>query len=240
MYAGICWRDGSSSASIRTRPCSSGCSSSKRANAWKPRTTFFDGSVRSTRRTRNSGRSATSSARPRAPPRSRRARRTRPRRPTPDGSASGTSGRRSARRRPRSTSASSTRRSSGGSCRATARCGGRPRRSRAAPRGPRVAASGSTPPVVGLGPRDVDEVDERRVRALLTHEAGREIQVVVVEEHGRAGPAVELVAHRVRERAVHRRIARPPRGQRAASTSGSVRAPYRCWRNQSVGLATTL
>ena len=43
----------------------------------------------------------------------------------------------------------------------------------------------------------------------LANEPRSEIQVVVVEEHGRVGPAVELLADRVREGAVHGRVGVP-------------------------------
>jgi hypothetical protein len=54
-------------------------------------------------------------------------------------------------------------------------------------------AVGQHGPVVGLRPRDVDEVGERRLGGPLAHEPRREVQVVVMEEHGRGGIAVELV-----------------------------------------------
>ena len=69
-YSGMSWRDGSSSASMLTRPCSSGCALRGAARRpRKPRTTFLDGSVRSTRsdaaapgRSRRARRSASSTA----------------------------------------------------------------------------------------------------------------------------------------------------------------------------------
>ncbi len=48
------------------------------------------------------------------------------------------------------------------------------------------------PPVVRLGPRDVDEVRERRVRRLFSDEPRRQIEVVVVEEHRGVGFGLEL------------------------------------------------
>ena len=55
------WREGSSSASMPTRPCASGWRSRYRPNASKPRTMFFVGSVRSTRSTVRSQRICSSS-----------------------------------------------------------------------------------------------------------------------------------------------------------------------------------
>src|SRR5262245_14843634 len=66
-------------------------------------------------------------------------------------------------------------------------------------------------PVVGLGPRDVHEMHERRVRATLAYQLRREVEVVVVEEHGRLGFAFELVEHRSREPVVYDHVAVPPR-----------------------------
>ncbi len=47
-------------------------------------------------------------------------------------------------------------------------------------------------PVVRLGPRNVDEVGEGRVRGLLPDEPRRQVEVVVVEEHRRVGLRLEL------------------------------------------------
>ena len=48
------------------------------------------------------------------------------------------------------------------------------------------------PPIVRLGPGDVDEVGERRVGRLLANHSGRQVEVVVVEEDGRVGLGLEL------------------------------------------------
>ncbi len=58
---------------------------------------------------------------------------------------------------------------------------------------------GQDPPVVRLRPWNVDEVGERGLRGVLPDDARRHVEVVVVEEHGRAGLAVELVEHSVGE-----------------------------------------
>ena len=63
VYSGMSWRDGSSLASRVTRPSHSGWSERKSSNACIPRTTFLDGSVRSTRSTTFSGRHALSASR---------------------------------------------------------------------------------------------------------------------------------------------------------------------------------
>ncbi len=65
-------------------------------------------------------------------------------------------------------------------------------------------------PVVGLRPRDVDEVGEQRVGRALPDEPRSEIEVVVVEEHGRLWLALELGEHGLREARVHLRIAVVP------------------------------
>ena len=65
-------------------------------------------------------------------------------------------------------------------------------------------------PVVALGPRDVDELQQAGVGASLAHVAGRDVEVVVVEEDLGVGVAVELGQHHVGERAVHPLVAVPP------------------------------
>src|ERR671934_381096 len=65
-------------------------------------------------------------------------------------------------------------------------------------------------PVVRLRPRDVHEVRERRVRRLVADHARREVEVVVVEEDGRLGLALELGEHRIREPAVDGHVAALP------------------------------
>ena len=84
----------------------------------------------------------------------------------------------------------------------------------------RRISSGSTVPVVGSRPRDVDEVRERASGPRVANEARREVEVVVVEEDGRARIAVELVEHGVGERAVDRR--RSPRSTRGAGRGRSL------------------
>ncbi len=96
-------------------------------------------------------------------------------------------------------------------------------------------------PAVGADPRDVDEMREPRLRTPVANEARREIEVVVVEEDRRAGLALELVADRVGEVAVDRRVARVPGlAERSRRSTGSAsRSQSRCWMNHSIGLATT-
>ena len=62
-------------------------------------------------------------------------------------------------------------------------------------------------PGVRLGPRDVDEVVEEQVRALLADELGRDVEVVVVEHHHRVVVALDLLEHRPREVLVDRAVA---------------------------------
>ena len=47
------------------------------------------------------------------------------------------------------------------------------------------------------------EVRQRRRRGVLAHDARRHVQVIVVEEHGRVGLALELLEHDLGEVAVH-------------------------------------
>ena len=56
----------------------------------------------------------------------------------------------------------------------------------------------------------MDEVHERCIRALLADELGRKVEVIVVEEHGRTGIAVELLEHGCRERRVDLDVAVVP------------------------------
>ena len=65
-------------------------------------------------------------------------------------------------------------------------------------------------PVVGLRPRDVDEVRKQRVGRALAYEPRREIEVVVVEEDRCLGVGLELVGHRRREALVHAHVAVRP------------------------------
>ena len=70
--------------------------------------------------------------------------------------------------------------------------------------------SGQHMPVVGLRPRDVDEVREQRVRRALAHELRREVEVVVVEEDRRLGLGLELLEHGLGEGLVDLRVAAVP------------------------------
>ena len=65
-------------------------------------------------------------------------------------------------------------------------------------------------PVVGLRPRDVDELREARVRPVLAHVPRREVEVVVVDEHLGVGVALELLEHDVGEGAVDALVAVRP------------------------------
>ena len=127
---------------------------------------------------------------------------------------------------------------------ASARCGSRRRRSRAAPRGRRPRSSrGQRVPVVRLRPRDVDEVRRDDVRPRLPHESRREVQVVVVEEErprrarGRA-PRASPSAKRL----VHGHVAVAPRlvqlgaevGRRAESPEVVLQEPERRVRDDVV------
>ena len=66
-------------------------------------------------------------------------------------------------------------------------------------------------PVVGLRPRDVDEVHDQRIGSSRAHELRREVEVVVVEEHRRRRLALELGDRRVGEGLVDGEIAVEPR-----------------------------
>ena len=61
-------------------------------------------------------------------------------------------------------------------------------------------------PVVGLRPRDVEEVRRHDVGPRFPHQARREVQVVVVEEDRRVGLAVELLHRRSGQRLVDRHV----------------------------------
>ena len=65
-------------------------------------------------------------------------------------------------------------------------------------------------PVVGLGPRDVDEVGQQRLRGALAHEPRREVELVVVEEDGCVRLELELLQHCVREALVDPGVALLP------------------------------
>ncbi len=231
-YSGIVCRDGSSRARMPTRPTASGDVSRRRSNASTPRTTFFDGSVRSTRSTIRSGR----------PSSSRR-------------SASSTGG----------LDASSS--NSCGSieigCAATVVRASAVRAQHLGGRlaegvGPALGVEGDDvvrdeagvdrpahrlrqhAPAVGRRPRDVREVREERVAALVADDERSDVEVVVVEEDRRVRPLCELLEHRDGEGVVDRDVAVLP-GAVRARRRGRSSSPHRsCWRNQSVGFATTL
>ena len=138
-------------------------------------------------------------ARPRARPRSRRARRTRADRPRPGGTRTrlrvdldvvrGARARKCSRQR--------------AVWNVTTSFASSPRGARARTR------SGSACQSSGSGHGMCTKCESVASGRSLAHEPRREIQVVVVEEHGRVGPAVELLADRVRERAIHRRVGVP-------------------------------
>ena len=236
-------RDGSRSASMRTRPRSSGCRSRKRPNARKPRTMFFDGSVRSTRRTMSSGRDATSS-------RSRsstdvvvsRARRTRRRRSRSDGAVT-------------SVCAAGVRDDVAVDLRAEHvaharrklrrhRCVWKPTTSFASRPActSRRTSSASTDHAPDSGHGTWTKCELSEIRPLAPHHARCEVQVVVLEQH--------------RARPVRGRARRPSRAAnaaltgtypadhascRASSKSGAyARSHSECWTNHSVGFAATL
>ena len=65
-------------------------------------------------------------------------------------------------------------------------------------------------PVVGLRPRDVDEVGEQRVGHSFPHDPRREVEVVIVEEDRRLGLGLELLGDRLREAFVDAHVAVRP------------------------------
>ena len=223
------WRDGSSSVSSTTRPRRSGCRSRNRPNARKPRMTFFDGSVRSTRRTRNSLRPSTICR-----------------------SSSSTAGlsfssSNSSGSIPIGWLVTTVRRPS---CVTVARAvvdlGAEQLLARAQEvplpaggveaddvvreqalvhRAPQVLRQDV--PVVGLRPRNVDEVRHDRVGPALPDQLRGEVQVVVVEEHRRVRLAVDLGGDGGGERLVHGQVAVEPRVVQAEVEVRRVReAPH--------------
>ena len=70
---------------------------------------------------------------------------------------------------------------------------------------------GQRMPVVGLRPRDVDEVRGHELGPRLPHESRRNVEVVVVEHDGRIGLALELFERRRSKGLVHRDVAGVPR-----------------------------
>ena len=65
-------------------------------------------------------------------------------------------------------------------------------------------------PVVGLRPRDVNEVRGHDVRPCFPHQARGEVQVVVVEEDRRVGLTLELLERRSSQRLVDRHVSVAP------------------------------
>ena len=66
---------------------------------------------------------------------------------------------------------------------------------------------GQHAPEIGLGPRNVDEVDKRSVRLCVSDEPRREVEVVVVEEDGSVRLRLELGECRIRKRTVDGHVA---------------------------------
>ena len=196
-YSGISCREGSSRASMPTRPRRSGRRSSRSPKASSPRTTFFDGSVRSTRRIIVSGREATSSrSRSSTASLSREARelvridRDRVRR---DERAARVEAQARARGEKRAPPALGVE--------ADDVVGEQPGVDRGHDR------SGQHRPGLGVHPRNVGEVGQRRLGPLRPDERRRDVEVVVVEEDGRARLALELLEDGVGEGPVHRHVA---------------------------------
>ena len=80
-------------------------------------------------------------------------------------------------------------------------------------------------PVVRLRPRNVDEVRSQRMRHAHPHQTRREIQVVVVEEHGGRRLAFELRDRRVGERLVDGDVAVVPGCGEGGVEVGRARQP---------------
>ena len=93
---------------------------------------------------------------------------------------------------------------------------------------------GQPAPRLRRRPRDVDEVRERRVRPRRRGRPRREVEVVVVEPDRRVRVVVELLEHRGSDRLVHPPVALPRLVERRVVQS-SQRS---CWRNQSAGWRT--
>ena len=184
-----------------TRPTRSGRRSRRSRNAWNPRTTFLDGSVRSTRRMSRSGRRAVSSC-SRASTAELAATSSNSPGSTEIGCAvtrvrdeSSPSASHEARnaRRQRSVWNPTTSFASRPSCTA------------------RTIGAGKQLPLLRGRPGNVDEVRQEGIGAALPHEHRRRIEVVVVEEHGCLGLAAELIDDRVGEGRVHGHVAVLPR-----------------------------
>ena len=195
---------------MRTRPRNSGCRSRNRPNARKPRTMFFDGSVRSTRRTMSSGRAATS-ARSRSSTTSSFASASNSSASIPIGWLVTRVSRPAWRTTSPSTSAPRTSAHERRKLRLHRRVWN-PTTSFA-----RRHACTSRRDVVGkhrprarVRPRHVDEVRAQEIRPLASHHARCEVQVVVLEQHRGLRFAIELRDRGRRERLVHRHVSRRP------------------------------
>ena len=229
-YSASPWRDGYTIATNTTRPRSPGRASSSRSYARKPRTMFFDGSMRSLRAITSRSPTASSSA-----PRPRRAARPTPR-PLRARRRRGRGSRRTAarsvapRRAPRGPTA--------GTRRPSAWCGNRPGPTRARGTALRRRRSGSTRmssgPQNGVWVKCTTRRSGRSARSCPAHER----ELVVVHEHDIVRRP-RLARSRRRTRRSPRRTRPTRRGSAGRSAAGATRSNRPWNRNHNTPFDTT-